>query len=50
MQKAIRAVAQTNGKNKIAIIIPCHRVIEVTKALSGILVAYGERNGYPTRV
>ncbi|HNP24072.1 MAG TPA: methylated-DNA--[protein]-cysteine S-methyltransferase [Panacibacter sp.] len=33
--KAIRAVAQTNGKNKIAIIIPCHRVIGSDKSLIG---------------
>ncbi len=25
--KAIRAAASTNGKNKIAILVPCHRVI-----------------------
>lgn len=34
-EKAIRAVAQTNGKNKIAIIIPCHRVIGSDKSLVG---------------
>jgi len=33
--KAIRAVASTNGKNKIAIIIPCHRVIGSDKTLVG---------------
>lgn len=33
--KAIRAVATTNGKNKIAIIIPCHRVIGSDKSLTG---------------
>lgn len=33
--KAIRAVAATNGKNKIAIIIPCHRVIGSDKSLTG---------------
>ncbi|MEP6845864.1 MAG: methylated-DNA--[protein]-cysteine S-methyltransferase [Panacibacter sp.] len=33
--KAIRAVAVTNGKNKIAIIVPCHRVIGSDKSLTG---------------
>lgn len=33
--KAIRAAASTNGKNKIAIIVPCHRVIGSDKSLTG---------------
>lgn len=33
--KAIRAVATTNGKNKLAIIVPCHRVIGSDKNLVG---------------
>jgi methylated-DNA-[protein]-cysteine S-methyltransferase len=33
--KAIRAVAGANGKNKIAIIIPCHRVIGANQSLVG---------------
>jgi AraC family transcriptional regulator, regulatory protein of adaptative response / methylated-DNA-[protein]-cysteine methyltransferase len=33
--KAIRAVASANGKNKIAIIIPCHRVIGTNGKLTG---------------
>jgi len=33
--KAIRAVASTNGKNKIAIVVPCHRVIGSDKSLTG---------------
>ena len=33
--KAIRAVAATNGRNNIAIIVPCHRVIGSNKALVG---------------
>jgi methylated-DNA-[protein]-cysteine S-methyltransferase len=33
--KATRAVANANGKNNIAIIIPCHRVIGANKELVG---------------
>lgn len=33
--KVIRAAASTNGKNNIAIIIPCHRVIGSDKSLTG---------------
>ncbi len=33
--KATRAVAGSNGKNKIAIIVPCHRVIGTDKSLVG---------------
>ncbi|QKF80650.1 methylated-DNA--[protein]-cysteine S-methyltransferase [Halarcobacter ebronensis] len=33
--KATRAVANANGKNPIAIIIPCHRVIASGKKLGG---------------
>ncbi len=35
--KAIRAVGTANGKNNIAIIVPCHRVI----GSNGALVGYG---------
>lgn len=35
--KVIRAAASTNGKNQIAIIVPCHRVI----GSKGDLVGYG---------
>ena len=37
--KACRAVGSANGKNPIAIIIPCHRVIASDKGLGGY--AYG---------
>jgi methylated-DNA-[protein]-cysteine S-methyltransferase len=33
--KAIRAVGTTNGKNKIAVIVPCHRVIGSNGDLTG---------------
>lgn len=33
--KAIRAVAAANGKNPIWIVIPCHRVVGSTGALTG---------------
>ncbi len=33
--KAIRAVGTANGKNKLAIIIPCHRVIGANGSLTG---------------
>lgn len=33
--KAVRAVAAANGKNQIAIIVPCHRIIGSDKSLVG---------------
>jgi methylated-DNA-[protein]-cysteine S-methyltransferase len=33
--KVIRAAASTNGKNNIAIIVPCHRVIGSDSSLVG---------------
>ncbi|HQR93392.1 MAG: cysteine methyltransferase [Sphingobacteriia bacterium 39-39-8] len=33
--KVIRAAASTNGKNKICIIVPCHRVIGSDRSLTG---------------
>lgn len=35
IESGVRAVANANGANKIAIIIPCHRVIGTNKALTG---------------
>jgi methylated-DNA-[protein]-cysteine S-methyltransferase len=35
--KATRAVANANGKNNIAIIVPCHRVIGANKDLVGYM-------------
>ena len=34
-EKAIRAVASANGKNPIAILVPCHRVIGSDGSLTG---------------
>lgn len=34
-EKVIRAAASTNGRNKIGIIVPCHRVIGTDKKLVG---------------
>ncbi len=33
--RAVRAVARTNGLNRLAIIIPCHRIIGANGALTG---------------
>lgn len=33
--KSVRAVGTTNGKNKIAIIVPCHRVIGSDGSMTG---------------
>lgn len=33
--KVIRAAASANGKNPVAIIIPCHRVIGTNGSLTG---------------
>lgn len=34
-EKAVRAVAASNAKNKLSLIIPCHRVIGTSKQLVG---------------
>ncbi|MCF6346942.1 MAG: methylated-DNA--[protein]-cysteine S-methyltransferase [Flavobacteriaceae bacterium] len=36
-KKAVRAVASSNGANKISIIIPCHRVVGSNGSLTGYL-------------
>ncbi len=41
--KAIRAVGTTNGKNKIAIIVPCHRVIGSNGSLTGYAGGLGKK-------
>lgn len=33
--KAIRAIAATNGRNRLAIVIPCHRVIGSNGSMTG---------------
>ena len=33
--KVVRAAASDNGKNKIAIIVPCHRIIGADRSLTG---------------
>lgn len=33
--KAIRAVASANGKNNLAIVVPCHRVVGTNQSLTG---------------
>lgn len=33
--KAIRAIAAANGKNNLAVIIPCHRIIGSNQSLTG---------------
>lgn len=34
-EKAFRAVANANGRNKLAIVIPCHRVVNHNGAIGG---------------
>lgn len=34
-EKSVRAVGSTNGKNRITIIVPCHRVIGANGSLTG---------------
>ncbi len=41
--KAIRAVGTTNGKNNIAIIVPCHRVIGTNGSLTGYTGGLGRK-------
>ena len=33
--KAIRAIASANGKNKVSILVPCHRVVGSSGSLTG---------------
>ncbi len=41
--KVIRASAAANGKNKIAIIVPCHRIIGTDKSLVGYAWGKGRK-------
>lgn len=34
-EKAVRAVGSTNGKNKLCIVLPCHRIIGSNGSLTG---------------
>ncbi len=34
-EKAVRAVGQANGRNKVVIIVPCHRIIQHNGKLGG---------------
>jgi methylated-DNA-[protein]-cysteine S-methyltransferase len=34
-EKAVRAVGTANGKNKLSIVIPCHRIIGANGTLTG---------------
>ena len=43
--KAFRAVGSANGKNPVAIILPCHRVINSDGGLGG----FGGGDGLPTK-
>ena len=44
--KCIRAAASANGKNQIAIIVPCHGWLAVTMILLAIREAVGGKSGY----
>ena len=41
--KVIRAAASANGKNKIAIIVPCHRIIGTDQSLVGYAWGKGRK-------
>ncbi len=34
-EKAVRAVGSANGKNKLSIVVPCHRIIGSNGTLTG---------------
>lgn len=44
--KAFRAAANANGCNQLAIIIPCHRVINSSGALGGYAGGLEKKNGF----
>ena len=46
--KACRAVGNANNKNKIGIVIPCHRVIGANQSLTGYVGGLDRNNGLLT--
>ena len=49
-EKAVRAVAGAIGKNKLGIIIPCHRVIGSNKKLTGFSAETDEKTGLELKI
>ncbi len=44
-EKAVRAVGSANGKNQIAIVIPCHRVINASGKIGGYAAGPDRKKG-----
>lgn len=45
-EKAVRAVGAANGRNPIAIVVPCHRVIGANGTLTGYAGGLEKKPGY----